>query len=365
MSEKPYKHALGVIELLQSTNYANWKRSCRRILEGIRAWTIVVGEELVPNNPVGFAAAAVAERAVYIDYMNRRAQAAAIISGSCSNMVQVYLEEISNPAEMWTILAARMDTAGTVVGRMTLLRKFHSLRPTAGEPINSYFAQLLEIKNELVGSAEAISDASFMTHIFNTLPPMFAVTVEILQCRAGITIQEVLDAIRECEQNKAMVTKPDAVSEALYSQHSGKGKGGQERQKGKRWCTYCRATSHDTAYCWKKDQDGSGNKRKRETNPTARICYYCGEEGHTQKDCPVKRKADAVRGGNRGSFNQRRDGSGGNGFGGNGSGGNGSGGNGSGGNGSGGTGSGGNRSGGNNDTINGRHLIANEPSNSE
>lgn len=157
-----------------------------------------------------------------------------------------------------------------------------------------------------------------------------------------------------------MVIKPDAVSEALYSQHSDKGLGGQERQKGKRWCTNCRATSHDTAYCWKKDQDGSGNKRKRETHPTARVCYYCGEEGHTQKDCPVKRKANAARGGNRGSSNQRRDGSGGNGSGGNGFAGNGSGGKGSGGNGS-----HGNQSGGNNDMINGRHLIANEPSNSE
>jgi hypothetical protein len=81
-----------------------------------------------------------------------------------------------------------------------------------------------------------------MTHIFNTLPPIFAITVEILQCHARITIQEVLDAIRVCEQNKAMVTKPDALSEALYSQHSEKGKGGQEHQKGKRWCTNCRAT---------------------------------------------------------------------------------------------------------------------------
>jgi hypothetical protein len=71
-------------------------------------------------------------------------------------MVQVYLEEVSNPAEMWTILAARMDTASTAVGRMTLLRKLHNLRPTAGEPINNYFAQLLEIKNELAGSPKAI-----------------------------------------------------------------------------------------------------------------------------------------------------------------------------------------------------------------
>jgi len=70
------------------------------MFEGIRAWKIALGEDLEPNNPVRFAAAVVAERAVHIDYMNRKAQAAAIISGSGFNGVQVHLEEISKPAEM-------------------------------------------------------------------------------------------------------------------------------------------------------------------------------------------------------------------------------------------------------------------------
>jgi len=59
--------------------------SYRRILEGIRAWAIVVGEEEEPNNPVKITAAAVAERTVYLDHMNQHAQASAIISGSCPN----------------------------------------------------------------------------------------------------------------------------------------------------------------------------------------------------------------------------------------------------------------------------------------
>jgi hypothetical protein len=65
MTEKPDKHALGVIQLLETTNYVTWKRQCHRILEGIRAWTIFIGEEQEPNDPVIFTAAAVAERAVY------------------------------------------------------------------------------------------------------------------------------------------------------------------------------------------------------------------------------------------------------------------------------------------------------------
>ena len=91
---------LGTIELLKSTNYATWKRSCHRILEGILAWNIVTGQEVELNIPVGFNAAAVAERAVHTNYLDRRAHAAAIISGSCSQEVEIELEGVNDPAQM-------------------------------------------------------------------------------------------------------------------------------------------------------------------------------------------------------------------------------------------------------------------------
>jgi len=68
MSEKPYKHALGKINLLEATNYATWKQECKRILEAVMAWNIVNREEEEPNNPVGYSAVAVAERVAYRDY---------------------------------------------------------------------------------------------------------------------------------------------------------------------------------------------------------------------------------------------------------------------------------------------------------
>jgi hypothetical protein len=304
MTEKPYKHALGAIQLLETTNYVTWKRQCHRILEGIRAWTIVIGEEQEPNNPVGFAAAAVAERAVYNDYMHRRAQAAAIISGSCCHTVQVYVEDINDPAEMWTVLATRMDTASNVVGRMTLLRKFHALRPIAGQPIDTYFSQLLEVKYQLDGSAQAISDAEFQNHICTTLPSGFDITVAILQARGEITIQQVMDALREREQHLAMtMVKPDAVSEALYTQQGGRG-GGQRGERGGRgayhgrgkyqkgWCDWCKTTTHTTANCWSKEKNHN-NKRPHDQGVNG--CYHCGEEGHTPNTCPARRKGNALR----------------------------------------------------------------------
>jgi len=136
MASKLFKHVLGTIELLEGTNYATWKRQCGRVLKGIKAWKIVLGEEQPPNNPIGFAAAAVAERSVYNDYCTRHDQASAIISGSCCKDVQIKIEAIDDPAEMWTAIAREMDETSTLVGQMTLLRKFHAL--STWEPLKPY-----------------------------------------------------------------------------------------------------------------------------------------------------------------------------------------------------------------------------------
>jgi len=299
MTSKPYKHALGTIEILEGANYATWKRQCGRILKGIKAWKIVLGEEPVTNNPAGFAAAAVAKRAVYDSYTTRRDQASAIISGFCCNEVQIQVEEIDDPAKMWTAIARKMDATSTVVGRMTLLRKFHALRPIEGEPIGTYFSRLKEVKNQLDGTAEAISDAEFKTHVFTTLPTMFDVIVIILQARADATLQEVQDALKEHEQNQAMLVKPDAVSDALYTQQAGRsgnqhgrgGRGGRSskgRERSQKWCDSCRTGTHNTADCW----NSENNKRPREHTNT---CYHCGDEGYTRIDCPIRKKAHAAR----------------------------------------------------------------------
>jgi len=129
---------------------------------------------------------------------------------------------------------------------MSLFRKFSTLPPTPEQPLNAYFAELLDITTELAGSEEAVSDVVFKNHIYTTLPAAYAVTIEILQSRARVTVQEVMDALNKCETNRSMKTKPDATSEVLYTQQEGRGgRGGyQGRYQGnerspKGWCDWC------------------------------------------------------------------------------------------------------------------------------
>jgi len=124
---------------------------------------------------------------------------------------------MDDPIEEWKELEAHTNTVNSSVGRMAHFRKFSMLRPTPGQPLNAYFAKLLDITTELAGSEEAVPDMVLKNHIFTTLPPTYTVMIQILQSHAKVMVQ-VIDTRNECETNQSMTTKPDTVSEALYTQ---------------------------------------------------------------------------------------------------------------------------------------------------
>ena len=119
-NEKVFKHPLGTITLLNDTNYASWKADCEQVLHGIKAWRIVTEDEPEPENPEGMTKAAIHGCKAYQDFTTRKAQAGAIIYGSCSPEVETHLNQVQDPVSMWAILKEQMDTANTTVGRLTL-----------------------------------------------------------------------------------------------------------------------------------------------------------------------------------------------------------------------------------------------------
>lgn len=91
-----------------------------------------------------------------------------------------------------------------------------TLRPAKGRPIGEYLASLLEIKYQLSGRPEEISDIACKMHIFTSSPDVFDVTLKIQQNRPDATIVSIIDALTEDEKIRMIKTTPDAATEAFY-----------------------------------------------------------------------------------------------------------------------------------------------------
>lgn len=120
-----YSHPKSSFERLNGSNYPSWKNNIRRLLRMIRAWEITEGREQLPplTSPLNSqSVAAVAARAGREDFKQQREEAAGIIYNAGSPAVRVYIDDSDDPVDMWIILAERMDTANTAIGRQALYK---------------------------------------------------------------------------------------------------------------------------------------------------------------------------------------------------------------------------------------------------
>jgi len=254
-----YTSKYGSIKKLTDTNYAVWKGDVTVILEAMNALDIVIGEEEEP--PAGNTVAA---RTAIADYRKRRALATSAIRFSCTEIVAIYINGLSNPREMWETLNQRLDTTTSYIGRTTIVTKFQNARPVAKESIGVYIARLQTYRLQLQGSTEEISDQALLTHVYTTAPPEFKTTIAILKRTAGITIATLTTALKATEEeNKAEAAVIDPRSgTGLYARgrggHRGRGgRGGRGGHGGKgenqdKSCTYCNIDNHSTEDCWKR-----------------------------------------------------------------------------------------------------------------
>jgi hypothetical protein len=251
-------------------------------------------ERLTPKNytaPVQVGAIAVCQsaqnayRESHREYKRRAFRATQIIHNSVSDDLRPYISNTDESSEMWTILQARCSSIGTQMERTALLLQFNKTVPVSGAPISEYFSKLMEIRNQLAGSPQAITDAAFKVQIYGSLPPEFDTTITYQQNLPDDTPTEaIMDNLKRDELMRTLRNKPAATTEALYSNTMpGRARGGRTASNG--YCTHCKRNGHNTEDCWHKDT----NKRDRdEDSDHEQVCWYCGESGHVANACPAK-----------------------------------------------------------------------------
>lgn len=254
---------------------------------------------MIPAAGTGLGVVAKAKRDLE-DFVQRREDAALVIYNSCSATLRSYIDKIDDPRTMWNTLDKQLNTAKSAVGRQAIFRQFMELKPTSGESIGDWFTKLLELKNQVKGTPEAITPVMFKTHVFTSLPDSFEVTSKIQQNNPEATLEEVIEALKEDEKIRDMRTRSEGTNDAFYTTRGrggygplanrGRGRGYVTRSSSM-WCSFCQSGTHSNDVCRSKRRHDL--KRSRDT--TDLECFYCGEGGHIQRECPIKQKGEMAK----------------------------------------------------------------------
>ena len=92
------------------------------------------------------------------------------------------------------------------------------MKPTAGAPIADFFTRLLDIRNQLAGTSQALDDTTIKARIYATLPPEFLTTAIYQQNLPKDTpLESIMDALICDESMRAHTNNPPALKEALFT----------------------------------------------------------------------------------------------------------------------------------------------------
>ena len=119
--------------MLSAENYREWSIAISFILDVAAGWQITQGIELPPPEPELPPNTSVAVRAAAFSlfeqriesYDKWRAQAVAIIYGSCTSETHAYINTERDPATIWNLLKTQLDTAAARVAPVQLTKEFY------------------------------------------------------------------------------------------------------------------------------------------------------------------------------------------------------------------------------------------------
>ena len=153
---------------------------------------------------------------------------------------------------------------------ITLYTELTSLSKLNSEDVTDYIIRAETYASSLRDAGETISDSLLVAMTIKGLPsPYAAFTTVITQKTSPVSFTDFKIALRnfedtqkiQCVENQSVMNFNDNFN---------------SQNKNKRWCTQCKSNSHDTAYCYKKN-----NPR----GATAKWCSFCKSSTHDTDYC--------------------------------------------------------------------------------
>jgi len=279
-----YRCKYGEATRLSQLTYPQWSQDLQYLLQGAGAHEIALGHEVAPPAYQG---------ARLLDFNRRESLAVTFISNLCGTEAKAFLRRIPrSPAAMWTALAAEFDTAASLAGREGLIREFNRIKCSGYSSVSAYITALMDFKDVLALTDQAISDATFISHLTSSLPDPYDTTIPLWHQEANLSVTDNITSIRQYEAT-LQIKAPEASTSnvaatsgsALYSRggltHGGTS-GFCRSGHGFRGCGHgCGRGGYRNS--WSRSNGSVGCRADDRSSSVT--CWHCGRHGHTRRDC--------------------------------------------------------------------------------
>jgi len=279
----------GSTEMLTPRNYHAWKADIMVFLTCENTLEIVFGNEDPPPANASFA--------MRESYKNRLGLATGMVYSSVEPSIRAIINKLpdGNPAQIWTALGEKFNTAASRSGRMAIRKRFQFKTMKESTSVQAYIVRLTTIQQELSGTPDELADESLISHLLQNLSKKYKTLVDIITHRPtnGETVDSITTELIEYETWNALFiaevgsntntagTVVDGHALVAETQgnpnHSSHGRGqGNGRTRGR----------------------GSGRECGNGRKPYERLVgkyFYCTKEGHRASDCSLKQKADKLK----------------------------------------------------------------------
>src|SRR6266496_1014441 len=290
------------IDKLTETNYRSWAQQLQWILDERNLWDIVNGTETRPQRPAApqttttnepgaststtapLDLAAMAEYETKLeDFIQRSKKARSTIGASISASIMVYIEGMTDPAEMWRVLEQKYNPR-TQTTLFQIIRQFMNVKMGEGDNMEKHLQIVQSLKRKCEEQGEVISDNVYVAILLNSVSEEYKIAVTILESQAQLTPASIINRLME-EYRKNVTGSGGSLSKmvmALLSKqrekNQSKSKSGQKgkstsepspSQSSSEECTHCTRKGHDESKCWVKHPELRPAKKGSKKTPVS------------------------------------------------------------------------------------------------